>query len=581
MRTVFIHGEQERFDEACTDLVERFTDRHPELDSAELLELLLDDKFLSDGMLAHWREEDLVRALTEVVPRRAVLIESWSAVPHLLHRWIDFLADERLLTSTDSVAALHEVIDQAIPSYLAAMADPGEWGSEKFWTTTMRELGVDDSDDAAVEAFHEAVEAGELDVDQDTADEIAAREAAEPEPQPRLWLCPVELAEEAPHRAVAAQTPIIQRIRTTVEQAGEGAEKLSAALGSDTATAELLQEWAQRAGLLRHVDGGLVPTLIAAPLLAEPEALWTKLWQSFVLLDDAFREGVDAIGVEADDEDELPELVQSALSVLHAAGEAVPLEVLAATAADVLGAEDPKPVQDLLARIVEQWESMEAVRVRPATEEERAELPFETFVELLPAGLWAARESLRAFGFRVPTPEAVRLAPAELVALLFADGSPQAQQSLAATWIEHRGSAQAADELVALLELVDDPAVRVPALALLEATGADGVAAARGVVEDPVCGAAVRVWLQATTGEPLAREGDALLFRVDAMAVALEDDVEAFVGEIAERPSEEQVRFVQELAGSGHAHAGALLEALAEHHADEEVTAAARAALDG
>ncbi|MEB3371169.1 hypothetical protein [Saccharopolyspora mangrovi] len=577
MRTVFIHGEQERFDEACAELIDRFTSRHPELDSAELIELLLDDKFLSDGMLAHWCEEDLVRALTEVVPRRAVLTESWSVAPDLLHRWLDFLAEERLLTSTDSVQALHEVIDEATPAHLTAMADPGEWSSEKFWTTTMRELGVDDSDDAAVEAFHDAVDAGELDVDQDTADEITAREASEPEPQPRLWLSPVELPEVEPHRAIAAQAPIIQRIRTVVEQADEGADKLAAALGGDTGTAELLLEWAQRAGLLRVTGGQLVPTLIATPLLDEPEVLWTKLWQSFVLLDDVFREGLDAITGDADDdEDKLPELVQSALSVLYAAGEPVALEVVAATAADVLDAEDPQPVQDLLVRIFEQWESMEALRTRPATEEERGELPFETFVELLPAGAWAARESLRAFGFRVPTTDALRLAPAELVVLLFADASPQVQQSLVANWVEHRGAKQAAEELTALLELVDDPVVRLPALALLETTGDEGVAAARAVIDDPVCGAAVRMWLQAATEEPVAREGDQLLFSADAMAVALETDVELFVGDFAELPSDEQLRLVGELAGSGHSHAEALLAALAEHHEDEEVSAAAR-----
>ncbi|WP_406688403.1 hypothetical protein REH65_17940 [Saccharopolyspora sp. ID03-671] len=576
MRTVFIHGEQERFDETCAELINRFTSRHPELDAAEVVELLLDDKFLADGMLAHWSEEDVVRVLTEVVPRRAVLTEDWSSVPAVLHRWVDFLAEERLLTSTDATSELHEVIDATVPAYLTAMADPGEWGSEKFWTTTMRELGVDDSDDAAVEAFHEAVDAGELDVDQDTADEITAREAAEPEPQPRVWLSPVELTESEPHRAIAAQAPITQQMRTVVGQASEGPEKLAAALGEDEGTARLLLEWAQRAGLLRVTGEQLVSTLIAAPVLDEPEVLWTKLWQSFVLLDDAFREDLDAIDADTDD-DLLPELVQSALSVLYAAGDEVPLEIVAATAADVLGAEDPGPVLALVTRIVQRWESMGALRTRPAGDDEE---PFETFVELQPAGVWAARESLRAFGFRVPTTEALRMAPAELVVLLFADATPPVQQALAAHWIEHRGSQQAAEELTALLELVDDPAVRLPALALLEAAGEDGVAAAREVADDPVCGAAVRVWLQATTDEPLAREGDRVLFNADVMAVSLESDPALLVGEVADQPQEEQLQLVADLAASGHSHAEALLAALAEHHEDEEVAAAARSALD-
>lgn len=582
MRTVFIHGEQERFDEASAELIDRFTRRHPELDAAELVELLLDDKFLADGMLAHWSEEDLVRVLTEVVPRRAVLTREWSATPDLLHRWLDFLAEERLLTSTDPVSALHDAVDAATPAYLSAMADPTEWSSEKFWTTTMRELSVDDSDDAAVEEFHDAVDAGELDVDQDTADEITAREATEPEQQPKLWLSPVELTESEPHRDIAAGAPIMDRIRAVVEHAGDGdIDKLAASLGSDNATAGLLLEWAQRAGLLRVSGERVVPTLIAAPLLAEPELLWTKLWQSFVLLDDVFRDGLENIAADSDDdEDDLPELVQSVLSVLYAAGEEVPLEVVAFTAADVLGAEDPGPVLALVKRIVEQWEAMGALRTRPATEEDGTALPVEMFVELLPAGVWAARESLRAFGFHVPTTDALRLAPAELVALLFAAAPAPVQQALAASWVEDRGPKQAADELTGLLELVDDPVVRMPALALLEATGEEGVTAARGLVDDPVCGAAVRVWLQAATDEQVARDGDQLLFSVDAMAVTLETDVDLFVGDVAEQPEDEQLQLVGELAGSGHSHARALLAALADNHEDEEVAAAARSALD-
>ncbi|GAB3675190.1 HEAT repeat domain-containing protein [Saccharopolyspora tripterygii] len=582
MRTVFIHGEQERFDEASAELINRFTRRHPELGSAELLELLLDDKVLADGMLAHWCEDDLQRVLTEVVPRRAVLTDDWSAAPELLHRWLDFLADERLLTSNDAVSALHEAVDVATPAYLRAMADPSEWGSEKFWTITMRELGVDDSDDAAVEAFHDAVDAGELDVDQDTADEIASREAAEPTPEPKVWLSPVELAEDEPHREIAASAPIIDRIRSVVEHAGEGdVEKLAATLGSDAGTAGLLLEWAQRAGLLRTHGDQLAPTLIAAPLLAQPELVWTKLWQSFVLLDDAFRDGLDAIaGDEDDDEDKLPDLVQSVLSVLYGAGEPIPLEIVAFTAADVLDADDQNPVTELVTRIVEQWESMNALRTRPATEQESAELPFTTYVELLPAGVWAARESLRAFGFHVPTMESLRLAPAELAVLLFAASPPPAQQALAASWIEDRGAQQAAEELTALLELVDDPVVRLPALALLEQTGEEGVTAARAVVDDAVCGPAVRMWLESATGEQVSREGDQLLVGVDAMAVVLETDVGLFIGDFAAQPEDEQLRMVGDLASSEHAYANALLSAIAENHEVEEVSAAARNALD-
>ncbi|MER7013074.1 hypothetical protein ABT324_16765 [Saccharopolyspora sp. NPDC000359] len=576
MRTTFIHGEVDRFEAARAELIARFTRSRPELGAEPLLDQLLTDKFDRDGLLAWWTEEELARFLVEVVPRRVVLAD-WSLAPDFLHQWIGFLAEHDLLTGPDPVADLHEAVEHATPDYLAAMAEPSEWSSEKFWEVAMRELGVDPEDPPAVAEFFAAVEADEVEVDHDVLEEIERREALEPGGQPALWLPPVELAEVEPHRVIAAGSPVVQRIRTVLDWLGDGrdpsdVDELVAALGGRAEDADLLLEWAERAGLVRPSGDLLVRTLVADPLLAQPELLWSRLWQRFVLVDDVFREQLDVLA----DADALPEIVQAALSVLYARTDAVPLELIVAMTCELLEESEPEAqeaVREVVCRVLAQWESMQAVRTHVSTEPEE-----HTVVELLPAGLWAARESLRAFGFQVPAVDDVVTAPAELLALAVTDTPADAQRVLIARWIEHRGAREASSELAALLRRVDDPTVRLSALAVLEHTGAEGVAAARDLVEDPVAGPAVRVWLQAgRTSADVLRPGDELLCALDGMAAALDEDTELFLTEFDQHPAADQLSLVTEIAGSGHASAAEVLAVIAEHHPEEVVAAAARA----
>lgn len=578
MRTVFIHGEADRFETARDELIDRFGRSRPELDAAELLDQLLTDKFARDGLLAWWSEEELTRFLVSVVPRRLVLAD-WSLAPDFLHQWIGFLAENDLLTGPDPVSELHEAVERATPDHLSAMAEPAEWSSEKFWAITMRELGVDTEDPQAVAEFFAAVDADEIDVDHDVLEEIERREALEPGDQPALWLPPVELAELEPHPAIAAGSPVVQLIRIVLEWIGDGrdpsdVDDLVAALGGHAEDADLLLEWAERVGLVRPAGDLLVRTLIADPLLASPELLWTRLWQRFVLVDDVFRERLDVLSEGAD---ALPEIVQAALSVLYARTEAVPLELIVAMTCDLLDEAEPdaqEAVRDVVGQVLAQWEAMQAVRTHTTA-------PDEVEVELLPAGLWAARESLRAFGFRVPSVDDLASAPAELLALALTDTPADVQPVLIGRWIEQRGDRQASGELATLLRRVDDPTVRLSALAVLEHTGAEGVAAARELADDPVAGPAARVWLQArpSSADAVLRPGDELLCALDGMAAALDEDIELFLTEFGRHPASDQLSLITEIAASEHSSATEVLAVIAEHHPEEVIATAARTGL--
>ncbi|WP_190820041.1 hypothetical protein [Saccharopolyspora pogona] len=598
MRTAFIHGEVDRFEAAREELIDAFARSRSELDAGWLAGCLLDDKFTKDGLLACWTEEDLVRFLVEVVPRK-LIVARWSLVPDFLHQWLGFLSEEGLLTSPSPLDELHEAVERAVPDYLAAMAEPTEWGVEKFWGTTMHELGVDAEDPQAVAGFFDAMDAEEIDFDSEVFEEIERRDALESPSQPALWLPPIDLVHVEPHRAIAAGSPIMQRIRTVLEWVGDGrdpsdVDELVAALaepsGGDAEDAGLLLEWAERAGLVRSAGDLLVPTLIAESLLAEPELLWTRLWQRFVLVDDVFHAELDGLS----DDDALLEIVQAALSVLYSRTEAVPLELIVMMACDLLDADEPddrEAVRGIVRRMLAQWAAMQAVRCHVTTAPEEIEALEEvvpdgvgadhTVVELLPPGLWAARESLRAFGFQVPTVDDLVACPAELLALVVADAPADVQQVLIPQWIDRRGTTRASAELAALLTRVDDPTIRLAALGLLEHTGDDGVSAVRELTEDAVAGPAARMWLQSrpTSTENTARPGDELLFSLDGMAAALDEDVDLFLAEFAHQPEPEQVELVKEIAATAHRSAGEILAVLAEHHTEEVVAAAAQAAL--
>ena len=617
MRTVFVHGEVEQYAEAKDLLVERFL-RWRAGESADLVrefaELLLDDKLVRDGLLARWTERDLERFLVEVVPRRVALRSAWSEVPEFLRLWVEFLGETGMLVSGGSSPdELRAAIDLAEPAYLSAMAEPACWSAEKFWSETMAERGVDVGDEQEVLGFLELVEAGDVEVDDEALAEIEAREEHDDEQQPAYWLPPVSVLDGDAPAEQAPGTAVLSRMDAVHEWVGGGralqggvpiesdVDELVKALGGDEdvdrVEAELLLVWAQRAGLVRVAGDGLVRSSISAGLREQPGLLWTRLWETFPELDGVIAAEHPGSVFAAEDGEAFAVVLAELLCVLYAQSDAVPVELVVRLLSEALaesGSDDPEsePVRPVLERILSEWESMGVLRrfgtgdpeqlavveaVAPAGAE-----PDRTAVELLPLGVWAARESLRTSGFTAPTVDEVVEQPAEVVALVLALSPPDVVEEVVAAWVERRGSATASEEIAALLRSVDDPAVRLSALGLLEHTGQDGIAAASSLAEDLVAGPSVRMWLQARPlpSDVATQPGDDLKFSLDAMAVTLAADPDAFLAEFREQPTTSQIAMVDEIPRTGHLRAEQVLRAVADEHPDGRVARAAQRALE-
>ncbi|MFR9730545.1 hypothetical protein ACL03H_15075 [Saccharopolyspora sp. MS10] len=595
MRTVFPHGDGDRFAASAAALSERFGAR-PEVPG--LVDVLLRDKCARDGLLARWTAADLSRLLTEVVPRHLVL-PRWSAVPELLHDWIDFLdAEGLLMAGSDPVRVLHAAIEAAAPACLAAMADPAEWGPEKFWALSAREHGVEVGAAAEFERFVRRVDDGEVDLDLELLRGIEERAEREPLPVPVRWLPPMRVPVEATPDVEAARTPIagvmaaLHRWAGRRRPLGDGVE-LGAELDCPPELARLFAVWAQRVHLVRIIDDRVVPGAIGTALLAEPGVLWTRLWESFALLDEVTGPESGAMDRLLDGEDVFPELVRAVLGALYAHTDALPFEQVVSLVLRAL-AEDDGEARPVLARVVERvlglWERMGVLRrYRTELPEAVARIeafapgsPDRTMVELLPLGVRAAHGSLRAFGFVAPTvPEAVAL-PAEVLVLVLPGSPPDVLEEVVSGWIAARGRAAAAAELGELLRRVDDPELRLGALWLLEHTGDEGVLVVRGLRSDPGCGAAARMWLRVRPGEREVelRPGDELVVALDAMAVTAQEDAAAFLAEFRTRSTPDQLTVLDELVRAEHARADLVLGVVAAEHPDEQVSRAARRCLD-
>lgn len=556
MRTAFLRSDDEN---ACVNAQHELRDRFGQQGQGapEIVGDLLRYKHSRDGLLARWSTDDLHHAVL-ATPR---LSEAGTPrdVTGTLHHWIDFLYEQDLLMSPESRTELQAVIDTA----------------------------------------DTALEAGSLPLGQEPMSHAE-------------WLPPMRVRDETAALAEGASTEGVQRMRSLLAWLDTGhalAEfrdgSAEAAIGGTADDVMLFLHWAAADELVEVEDDTVHRTESGTNILQDDELLWDRMWKTVV---PAITEAVSdsdipraAARTPATDDEILEAVVDTTLRHTYSHTDPVPFEWLVDTVAQRLHDQAVKPdagsgpvrarVHALLHFLLRALGTIGIVRTYSTTDPQRTERirraspagtdPDLTMVELLPAGVWAARHMLTDAGFVAPTVEEVAALPAEVMVLTVPHSPDDVVEDVHETWIEHRGTRAASRELTQLLRRVDDPVVRMLALHALEGTGRDGVEAAQEVTDDPLAGPSVRLWLQGRPGADGVRlhEHDELRMSLDAMALSAFADVPELLALFAQWSPDEQQQVLDRIRTSGHTGSADILRILASNSTDPDLAGAANRAL--
>lgn len=267
-----------------------------------------------DGRLGYWSDHLVRDFLLEFLPRRvSARAEELGDVPETLRTLLRYLDHTGLLdAASDSPADLEAAVTTAAGEFPAALVDESRFGLAKFWTMRALAAGVDPTDQAAMQRF-----TAEAKVDHDVLDRIVARHLqvggglAERMP-PQL---PIRLPDDAELTAAAAKSQLAHQVGTLVAWLGttgrrltgtgtlklDDARELVGLLGTgdqvDPAVGDrtfrtqssaqlpgltLVVELAKKVRLLRVRDNRLVRVAKNQSLLADPEALWNRLFETLL-----------------------------------------------------------------------------------------------------------------------------------------------------------------------------------------------------------------------------------------------------------------------------------------------------------
>lgn len=505
------------------DLVERFADWAP--GDADVEDLGNLDLFLSvrrdylDADPCTWLEGDVETLLLEVFPRKVQsdpsLLGSGPAVLGRFLRWLD--STGRLRGS-----GIHQVeaeLAEVAPHFAAAMNDSSRFGMAK---TLFAGVSLDDID-------------------------LPLPAVTEP-----LVLPPVTLADETELRRLAAAAPLVARVGALLSYVGPqgrpvtqtgalrvaDAKELAPTLGDDDRLqrpthwqrpvrrmADLsgvseAYELAVAAGLL-DVSGSKVRRDLSRPgatdVLARTAELATSALSLGVFLGETpplMAWLVDAVDAA------LPGI----LGLLYAAGEPVPLDMVAGDLAHELGiADDDRTptVRAYLERAVERYGRLGVVdRLGVHVPAERQWLGAEgaqaTSVALTPLGVWWLQHVLPEFGVRTPLIGELASATARELCAALPGHSEQSGRAEIAAWTAARGPEEAARQLAALLADTDVACRQVAVMLLDELPGA--AVAVRPLLDDPAARAYARFWLEShgeQVDERYREPGDGLLLFVE------------------------------------------------------------------
>ncbi|MEU6412183.1 hypothetical protein [Microbispora sp. NPDC046933] len=314
MRTWFEPHEDEEFEAAKDLLVRRCLVWAGERGMAAdplVLEAALDSRHRSvDGRLAYWDEAQVRRFLLEWIPRYVTAPRhELDAAPTSLLTLLRYIAAKGLRDPRGAtLAELEQAVEAAVAFYPAALDDPARMGIAKFWAQTALDSGIDLTDRKALERLPRDVEAGRVPYDTEALDRVVEARLGRPHldelraiPQPPLALPPArELAE------AAARSDTVRRLtaladwvgpegktlteaghlrladaRELAELLGTGEQDLKVRSAADLPGVGLLLAWAKHARIVRASKGRLLRVAKAAPLLRDPETLWSRAFEAY------------------------------------------------------------------------------------------------------------------------------------------------------------------------------------------------------------------------------------------------------------------------------------------------------------
>lgn len=315
MRTWFEPDEDEEFEAAQDLLVRRclfWAEERGLPADGLILTAALDARHRSrDGRLGFWDVRQVRRFLLEWIPFHiSAPRDLLDAAPGSLLTLLRYLDETGLRDPRGATPAeLEAAVAEAVKEYPAALDDPSRQNLATFWARIALAHGVDFTDRRAVTRFQRDVDAGRIDYDADALDKVVQARflGSGPDEERAFRQPPVVLPPAGELADAAARSEIVRRLSALVDWVGADgraltatgnlrvadARELAGVLGTGEqdskarSSAEmrgvhLVFTWAKAARLVRVSKGRLLRVAKAAPLLRNPERLWSRAFESFL-----------------------------------------------------------------------------------------------------------------------------------------------------------------------------------------------------------------------------------------------------------------------------------------------------------
>jgi hypothetical protein len=562
---------------------------------------MLDYRFERDGLLGRWTREVLRGALLSWFPRKVVLLDPHStAVLATVEALVDFFDDADLFDArSEPPTVLRSFVRGIAHRFDDAMNEPANFGLAKFWAVAMADHGIDPLDETEAQRFIDQVQHGDIEVDQELLHQIAYRHyEGDPDVEPLEPIPVFALATDEDLAVDAAGTPVVQRLRRFVEWVGEGRELAAKGRLTETDARDLVERLdvddpadlvslAKTAGVVRARKGRLVRVKRAAPLLADPLALWR------VAVPHAVADLGEPVRRRSADRHLAFELLESVQADHDYATIPMLVEILDDLGELARRATAAEPVLRVVHRLTE----FGLVELLPAQEEHYPDLvdfagvdsveevpdDERQVVRILPLGVRAIYDARVLAGVPTLTLEDLAGETAEVFFTRIGSLSPEAFEEGASLWLRARQPERAIVELSEVARRTDDFEHRMLAFQLLAEYGEAGVAAIAGMREHSAAGPAALAWLLDAglidASEVSGRE------RTYSMVDVLAADIRSAgrkkaMEEFAAQPRPAQLLFLADATICGHPRTREVLESMVVAHPDRMVSNAARKALD-